>query len=62
MDRWWKEKEYVNGQSDASIAGRANAVFMEVSALLRQKEKQQRVNCQSHSLYQFCIWGRQRPS
>lgn len=32
--------------------------LLEVSALLRQKEKQQRANRQPHSLYQFCIWGR----
>lgn len=31
----------MNGQRDVSNAGKADAMFTEVSALLRQKEKQQ---------------------
>lgn len=56
MDRWWKEKEQANGQRDVWIADKADAVFIEGSALLRQKEKQQWANHQSHALYQFYIY------
>lgn len=40
----------MNGQRDVSIVGRADTMFMEVSALLRQKEKQQRANRQTFPL------------